>query len=220
MVGARRAKICAARERRAHSPHHPTAQTLGWRGWTTCTVYLLAGSFVTKVKKAKKEAMGIAEARGGRRGPENVWGAAATAAFCALATLRWPARAALLNVGFVASLATKLSDTFASEIGKAYGTTPYLITTFKAVAPGTEGAVSLEGTAAGVVGSLIIAGYAVAIGLVGASAVVPCLIAAFVATNIESLIGATMQGGWMTNEVVNFVNTLIGAAVGIALAAR
>ena len=86
------------------------------------------------------------------------------------------------------------------------------------MAPGTEGAVSLEGTAAGVVGSLIIAA-AVAIGLVGASAVVPCLIAAFVATNIESLIGATMQGGWMTNEVVNFINTLIGAA-GIALAAR
>ena len=220
MVGARRAKICAARERHAHTHRTPAAQTLGWRGWTTCTVYLLAGSFVTKVKKAKKEAMGIAEARGGRRGPENVWGAAATAAFCALATLRWPARAALLNVGFVASLATKLSDTFASEIGKAYGTTPYLITTFKAVAPGTEGAVSLEGTAAGVVGSLIIAGYAVAVGLVGASAVVPCLIAAFVATNIESLIGATMQGGWMTNEVVNFINTLIGAAVGIALAAR
>ena len=77
-----------------------------------------------------------------------------------------------------------------------------------------------SGTLAGVVGSLIIAGYAVAIGLVGASAVVPCLIAAFVATNIESLIGATMQGGWMTNEVVNFINTLIGAAVGIALAAR
>ena len=212
-------KFCAMHKCHAHSPH-PAAQTLGWRGWTTCTVYLLAGSFVTKVKKAKKEAMGIAEARGGRRGPENVWGAAATAAFCALATLRWPARAALLNVGFVASLATKLSDTFASEIGKAYGTTPYLITTFKAVAPGTEGAVSLEGTAAGVVGSLIIAGYAVAVGLVGASAVVPCLIAAFVATNIESLIGATMQGGWMTNEVVNFINTLIGAAVGIALAAR
>ena len=93
-------------------------------------MYLLAGSFVTKVKKAKKEAMGIAEARGGRRGPENVWGAAATAAFCALATLRWPARAALLNVGFVASLATKLSDTFASEIGKAYGTTPYLTVSY------------------------------------------------------------------------------------------
>ena len=46
--------------------------TLGWRGWSTCVLYLLAGSAVTKVKKAKKESMGIAEGRGGKRGPENV----------------------------------------------------------------------------------------------------------------------------------------------------
>ena len=131
-------------KRRAHSPHRPAAQTLGWRGWTTCTVYLLAGSFVTKVKKAKKEAMGIAEARGGWRGPENVWGSAATAALCALAyrrTVLGRAAVALsppaLLVGVVASLATKLSYTFASEIGKAYGKTTYLITTLQKVPPGT-----------------------------------------------------------------------------------
>jgi hypothetical protein len=47
--------------------------TLGWRGWTTCVLYLLLGSLVTKVKFQEKEAMGIAEGRGGRRGPENVW---------------------------------------------------------------------------------------------------------------------------------------------------
>ena len=46
--------------------------TLGWRGWSTCVLFLLAGSAVTKVKKAKKESMGIAEKRGGKRGPENV----------------------------------------------------------------------------------------------------------------------------------------------------
>ena len=46
--------------------------TLGWRGWSTCVLYLVAGSAVTKVKRAKKEAMGIAEGRGGKRGPENV----------------------------------------------------------------------------------------------------------------------------------------------------
>ena len=54
--------------------------SLGWRGWSTCVLYLVCGSAVTKVKKAKKESLGIAEGRGGRRGPENVWGSAATAA--------------------------------------------------------------------------------------------------------------------------------------------
>ena len=47
--------------------------TLGWRGWTTCVLYLLLGSTVTKVKFKEKEKLGIAEGRGGRRGPENVW---------------------------------------------------------------------------------------------------------------------------------------------------
>ncbi|CAN0554328.1 unnamed protein product, partial [Ectocarpus sp. 8 AP-2014] len=39
---------------------------------------------------------------------------------------------------------------------QAYGKHTFLITTFKPVAAGTEGAVSLEGTLAGVVGSIII----------------------------------------------------------------
>jgi hypothetical protein len=47
--------------------------TLGWRGWTLCVVYLLLGQIVTKVRFADKEKRGLAEGRGGRRGPENVW---------------------------------------------------------------------------------------------------------------------------------------------------
>lgn len=50
-----------------------TWTTLGWKGWTVCVLYLVLGSTVTKVKFAEKEKRGIAEGRGGRRGPENVW---------------------------------------------------------------------------------------------------------------------------------------------------
>ncbi|CAM9568167.1 unnamed protein product [Choristocarpus tenellus] len=52
----------------------------GW-GWGTCVLYLALGSAVTKVKMKKKESLGIAEGRGGARGPENVWGSAATGEF-------------------------------------------------------------------------------------------------------------------------------------------
>jgi uncharacterized membrane protein len=47
-----------------------------------------------------------------------------------------------------------------------------------------------------------------------------CAIAAFVATNIESVIGATLQSrwSWLTNEVVNIINTLIGALLAMGLA--
>lgn len=195
---------------------------LGWRGWSTCVLYLVLGSAVTKLGRKKKEALGIAEGRGGRRGPENVWGSAATAAICALAAAgaASPGAAALWRVGFVAALASKLADTCQSEVGKAYGRTTYLITTLARVPAGTEGAVSAEGTAAGVVGSFALAGYAVACGLVGAPALLPCLLAAFVATTAESLIGASAQDRFrlLTNEVVNWLLTVIGAAAGIGLA--
>ncbi|CAM9205029.1 unnamed protein product, partial [Hapterophycus canaliculatus] len=102
---------------------------------------------------------------------------------------------------------------------QAYGKRTFLITTLKPVPAGTEGAVSLEGTLAGVVGSVIISGFAAAAGVVATKALPACLIAAFVATNFESFLGATTQGKlpWLTNEVINFVNTVVGAAVGVGL---
>ena len=55
------------------------------------------------------------------------------------------------QVGFAASFASKLADTTSSEIGKAFGKTTYLVTTMQRVPRGTEGAISLEGTVAGIV---------------------------------------------------------------------
>lgn len=74
------------------------------------------------------------------------------------------------QVGFVASFASKLADTTSSEIGKAYGQTTYLVTTLQRVPRGTEGAVSAEGTAAGVVAAAAVAGMAVALGQASAMA--------------------------------------------------
>lgn len=200
--------------------------TLGWRGYVVVLFYFAVGSAVTRVGMAKKEAAGIAEGRSGMRGPENVWGSALTGALCALAIAveqdmgaeRVPIPVLLL--AFVASFSTKLSDTTASEVGKAYGKRTFLITTLKPVPPGTEGAVSLEGTLAGIGGSIAIALVGWGVGLIGAPGLLWCAIAAFVATTIESLIGATLQArwGWLTNEVVNGVNTAIGAIVAAALA--
>jgi uncharacterized protein (TIGR00297 family) len=126
----------------------------------------------------------------------------------------------LLLLGYVASFATKLSDTCGSEVGKAYGKRTFLITTLQPVARGTEGAISLEGTLAGVVGSIASAFIGWGVNLISLTDVFLCAISAFVATNVESLIGATLQSkfDWMTNEVVNFINTLIGAIVAVLLA--
>ncbi len=202
---------------------------LGWPGYTVVMVYFLVGSAVTRIGMAKKAAAGIAENRAGVRGPENVWGSALTAALCALGVLlgmsgqvsglsdHW---VALFGLGYVASFATKLSDTTASEVGKAYGQRTFLITTLRPVPAGTEGAISLEGTLAGVLGSALIASIGWVVGLITPSGILLCLVAAFIATNLESVIGATLQDQlpWLTNELVNIINTTIGAITVILLA--
>ncbi len=212
---------------------------LGWQGYAVVMFYFLVGSGVTRIGKAQKEAEGIAEKRSGARGPENVWGSALTATLCAVGVLalsilgetgdilgetgKMPVPQyviSLLLLGYAASFCTKLSDTCASEIGKAYGKRTFLITTLQPVPRGTEGAVSLEGTIAGIVGSILMALVSSAVGLIDLTGIVFCVIAAFIATNIESVIGATVQSKfeWLTNEVVNFFNTLIGAIAAIVLA--
>lgn len=200
--------------------------TLGWRGYGVVMFYFLVGSAVTKIGMAQKEAEGIAEKRGGARGPENVWGSAFTATICAIGIagikLGWlnPDWESLLLLGYVASFATKLSDTTASEVGKAYGKSTFLITTLKPVPRGTEGAISLEGTLAGIVGGILISLVAYSLGLITFTGVIICTIAAFVATNLESVIGATLQSDidWLSNELVNVINTIIGAVVAISIA--
>jgi len=200
--------------------------TLGWQGYLVVMFYFLVGLVVTRIKLKEKETEGIAEKRSGARGPENVWGSALTGALCALGTLlvsEWGGNwliASLLLLGYVASFSTKLSDTCASEVGKAYGKRTFLITNFQPVPRGTEGAVSLEGTLAGVVASGAIAFVGWGVGLIDLLGVVFCIIAAFIATNLESVIGATLQTkfDWLTNELVNVLNTLIGAIAAILLA--
>ncbi len=66
----------------------------------------------------------------------------------------------------VAALAAGASDTVASEIGKAWGRRTFLFPSFKPVRPGTSGAVSLEGTAAGLVAALGLAALGLSLGLV------------------------------------------------------
>ncbi len=202
---------------------------LGWQGYVVVMIYFLVGSAVTRVGMARKLSAGIAEGRSGVRGPENVWGSALVGALCALAlvviSLELPGRAddspwpLLIALAYVSSFSTKLADTTASEVGKAYGKRTFLITTLQAVPPGTEGAVSLEGTLAGLVGALIMALSGWGVGLMPPWGIGVCLISAFIATNLESVIGATLQTKtpWLTNEVVNIVNTAIGATLALGL---
>ncbi|MFM8524792.1 MAG: DUF92 domain-containing protein [Cyanobacteriota bacterium] len=194
---------------------------LGPAGWLAVVAYLGLGSLVTRLGFREKAAAGLAEGRDGRRGPENVWGSAAVGAVLALLTTRLWAPVPLLLLGFAASFAAKLADTFGSEIGKRWGRHTVLITGFRSVPPGTEGAISLEGTAASLAGSALMTTVMAGLGLVeGGSRWLLVTLVGLAATLIESVIGSTVQGRirWLSNELVNGLQTLVAALLAIGLA--
>ncbi len=196
---------------------------LGWQGWLMVVSYLALGSLVTRLGLRRKQAQGLAEARGGRRGPANVWGSAAVGTCLALWVGSGLGPQPLLLVGFAASFAAKLADTFGSEIGKRWGRTTVLITTFQRVPPGTEGAISLEGTLASAAGSGLMTCIAVALGFLSTTAVAGLVVVVgLLATLLESVIGAVAQRRlpWLSNELVNAIQTGIAALLAMAAASQ
>lgn len=203
--------------------------TLTWRafgspGFLLVATYFVIGTAATKVKMAQKEAQGVAEKRKGRRGPGSVIGSSAAGCVCAFLSIYGVGGEAFLRLwqlGFVASFCTKLSDTVSSEIGKAYGKTTYLVTTLKIVPRGTEGAVSAEGTSAGLLASILLAFVGCLMGQIDAVEAVICVVAAQIANLGESFIGAALQGKegfrWLNNDVVNVINISMGSILAILI---
>jgi len=194
---------------------------LGWQGWLSVVIYLFLGSFVTRLGFERKQASGLAEERGGRRGPENLWGSAATGACLAILFALKLGSGRLLLVGFAASFAAKLADTFGSEIGKRWGSKTFLITSLRPVPAGTDGAISIEGTLASSLGSFAMTFVMVSFfyDQIGRFAFV-IFIAGFIATLFESFLGALFQQrlSFLTNEIVNGIQTSFAALLAMAIA--
>ena len=133
----------------------------------------------------------------------------------AAATTRFPAESLL---ALTAALTAGASDTVASEIGKAWGRTTVLATTLRPVPPGTPGAMSLEGTAAGVVAAAALGAAAAAMGLITATSILAVVVAATAGALIESALGATLEPARIVNnDVLNFINTAAAAAIAVAI---
>uniref|UniRef100_A0A5B7A787 Uncharacterized protein n=1 Tax=Davidia involucrata TaxID=16924 RepID=A0A5B7A787_DAVIN len=203
--------------------------TLTWRafgpsGFLLVATYFVIGTAATKLKMAQKEAQGVAEKRKGRRGPGSVIGSSAAGCVCAVLSIYGiggKAFSRLWELGFVASFCTKLSDTISSEIGKAYGRTTYLVTTFKVVPRGTEGAVSVEGTFAGLVASILLAFVACLMGEINVPEAIICVVASQIANLGESMIGAALQEKegfrWLNNDAVNVINISMGSVLAVLM---
>jgi uncharacterized protein (TIGR00297 family) len=186
---------------------------LDWRGFLLLLSFFVLGSACTKLGYKRKAAARLAQEEGGRRGARHAFANAGVATACALfAALT--GHPVLFRLAFAAAFATAAADTASSEIGQLLGRRTFLITTFRPVPRGTEGAVSLEGTLAGIAASVVVAALGAAVGLYPWIGVAAIAVAAFIGTTFESIVGAALEKRQLLdNEALNFLNTLVGALV-------
>ena len=170
----------------------------------------------------EKEKRGLAQEKGGRRGAKHALANTICATVLAVAapfvaSFR-PAAAPPLTLAFVGAFATAVFDTGSSELGQLYGHNPVLITTFRRVEPGTPGAVSWQGTLGGLVLASLLGILAAGVGLVPWSVFWISPAAGLVGSSFESYLGAWLAEGKLSNELENFLNTLVGALSAFCLA--
>lgn len=175
----------------------------------------------TRIGYSRKQSLGIAEQRTGRNASQVAANLGAAAICALLYVLAW--RNSRLLIALVAALAEAAADTVSSEIGQAVGGTPRLITNWNPAPAGTNGAVTLTGTAAGIAAALAVSLTAVApIGFRtvggGRHTAAICAAAAVVGMTADSLLGATAERrGNIGNNAVNFISTAIAALTAVII---
>lgn len=175
-------------------------------------LFLVMSLLATKFSKKYKQSLGEFE---GRRTSKNVISNGVVACFmAAFGGYYLP-----FVGGFIGAIATATSDTLASEIG-VLDPHPRLITTLQKVDPGTNGAVSVLGTAIGIVGAAIIGVAAYLLGIMPNPllAIGVAIISGTVGCFMDSILGAVFENRHLiTNEHVNLIATIVGALAGILL---
>ncbi len=174
-----------------------------------CAFFAL-GTAATQLGYRSKAERGLAQEEGGRRGVRHVL---ANCGVGLLLVLLFPSRFSFaLGAAYVAAFATATADTLGSEIGQLWGRRAFDPLRMRPAPSGSEGAVSLEGTLAGGLGAGILALLGSILHFYPYSVLWVPLLAGVLGSGLESLLGSSgAVRGRLDNEVLNFLNTAVGA---------
>jgi uncharacterized protein (TIGR00297 family) len=177
--------------------------------------FFIVGSAATKYKFEYKKRIGVQQGHSGARGYRNVFanGIIAAAAAVLFGVFQQP----LFVVMYVGCVATAAADTVASEIGVTGGI-PRMITTLKQVPIGTNGGITVTGETVALLGGFGISVVAMLLSVITPQMMAICTLAGFVGTNIDSVIGATLENkGFLGNAGTNLLATLGGGIFAVFL---
>jgi uncharacterized protein (TIGR00297 family) len=127
--------------------------------------------------------------------------------------------APLMLLGMAAALAVAAADTVSSECGQALSHVARLITTFERVPAGTDGGITLAGTTAGAVASGVVSLVGMWAGLLSMPWLWIAAGAGAFGMVVDSFLGALFERrGWIGNDSVNFISTVVAAVAAAAVA--
>ncbi|KAA0003473.1 MAG: DUF92 domain-containing protein [Thermoplasmata archaeon] len=190
-------------------------------------LFLILGFIVTKFKFGYKEKKRLHESGNGVRRVSNVIANGLPPAVAAFLVVAFPIQK--MAIPFTVSIAVATSDTFASEIG-VLSNNAYMITNLKKVDPGVNGAISWLGQGCALLGSAIIGIASFFLLELQLEWVAVIIFLGFIGCQIDSLLGATLQGGErsreyqlpsdaiLTNSDVNLISISFTALIAFVIA--
>lgn len=157
----------------------------GTAGAALLTTFFVSGSLLTKVSLARRDRLDL---QSGGRHARQVLANGSWAAIGALLVPVWEGGWPLL----LGALAAAQADTWATELGAFSPEQPRLISSGRAVPPGTSGGVTLLGTAGGAAGAAVLTAVGGLLGL-PRTALAAGFVGGLVGMMLDSLLGATLQ---------------------------
>jgi uncharacterized protein (TIGR00297 family) len=171
----------------------------------------------TRLGYQRKKKLGTAEKPDGRTALQVLANLAVAASCAGLSAVN--SRSALFLVAASAALSEAAADTVSSEVGQARSEKARLITTWKEVTAGTDGAVTWTGTLAGITAATTVSLVSVLTGIVPLRWLGISITAAVAGMVADSFLGALLERRkLLNNDAVNFVGTLIAAGAAFLLA--
>ncbi len=185
----------------------------GWTGLFLLATFFLLGTLATSWKRKQKTHSGMAQETGGQRKLGQVIANGGVAGMLGLLALFLPLQIEGIALLMAGAFSSAMADTLSSELGTVYGKNFYNIITFKKDQKGLDGVVSLEGTLIGIAGSVVVAAIYCA-GFGWTEHFIWIMLAGTTGNITDSVLGATLERkNLINNDVVNFLNTLVGAVV-------
>jgi uncharacterized protein (TIGR00297 family) len=207
----------------------------GWNGGAVLAAFFISSNLVSRV--GPRRTVFQLDPKSDRR---DFWQVYANGGATAAGALAAPGEMGLWLV--TATLAAAAADTWATSLGTRSGVAPRLLGFGKTVPPGTNGGMTLIGSAGGAMGALIVSATGALVS--GTVAMIPAgTLIGFSGMVVDSILGAALQGRfhcptcdeasewrvhrcgrptelrggftWLDNDMVNFLATAFAAGVAL-----